>query len=167
MGRGRPHTRGRTRATPEDGATGPAPAGIGLLRRRLARDLRVFGHLPVSAQAGGTPGDARLCAAVGRDPRPVLLATAPVGRVAGLGPRGPARPARGPRLTKPMTITMRHHPRASGARARFKPPDWDWSGCGEVGWWPRGPWRETLLGPGGLRLDEWREEGRLTTVKSG
>ena len=28
-------------------------------------------------------------------------------------------------------------------------------------------WRQALLGPDGLRLDEWRAEGRLTTVKTG
>jgi tRNA A-37 threonylcarbamoyl transferase component Bud32 len=49
----------------------------------------------------------------------------------------------------------------------FRPPEWDWSQFGEVGWWTRGPWRETLLGPHGLRLEDWRQEGRLTTVKSG
>ena len=43
----------------------------------------------------------------------------------------------------------------------FKPPDWEWTGFGEIGWWVRGsPWREILLGPDGLRLDEWREAGR-------
>lgn len=66
-----------------------------------------------------------------------------------------------------MTMTMRREPMASVARPMFKPPDWDWSQYGEVGWWTRGPWRETLLGPAGLRLDEWRGAGRVTTVKSG
>jgi tRNA A-37 threonylcarbamoyl transferase component Bud32 len=49
----------------------------------------------------------------------------------------------------------------------FKPPEWRWAETGDVGWWLRGPWHETLLGPVGLRLDAWRDEGRLTTVKSG
>jgi tRNA A-37 threonylcarbamoyl transferase component Bud32 len=49
----------------------------------------------------------------------------------------------------------------------FKPPDWQWSQCGNVGWWHRWGWGEVLLGPGGLRLEEWRAEGRLTTIKSG
>jgi tRNA A-37 threonylcarbamoyl transferase component Bud32 len=51
----------------------------------------------------------------------------------------------------------------------FKPPEWEWSGFGEVGWWVRAgsPWRDRLLGPGGLRLDEWRAAGCVTTVKSG
>jgi hypothetical protein len=37
----------------------------------------------------------------------------------------------------------------------------------DVGWWIRGDWRDTLIGPAGLRLDEWRSEGRLTVVKTG
>jgi tRNA A-37 threonylcarbamoyl transferase component Bud32 len=50
----------------------------------------------------------------------------------------------------------------------FKPPDWEWwSNGGEVGWWFRDGWGDELLGPEGLRLPEWREEGRVTTVKSG
>ena len=49
----------------------------------------------------------------------------------------------------------------------FKPPEWQWTQTGDVGWWFRGPWNDALLGPTGLRLDEWRAEGRLTTVKSG
>jgi tRNA A-37 threonylcarbamoyl transferase component Bud32 len=51
----------------------------------------------------------------------------------------------------------------------FKPPAWEWSGFGEIGWWVRSgsPWRAVLLGPDGLRLDEWRAAGCLSTVKSG
>jgi serine/threonine protein kinase len=51
----------------------------------------------------------------------------------------------------------------------FKPPEWEWCGFGEVGWWVRAgsPWRDRLLGPAGLRLDEWRAAGCLDTVKSG
>jgi tRNA A-37 threonylcarbamoyl transferase component Bud32 len=51
----------------------------------------------------------------------------------------------------------------------FKPPEWEWTGFGEVGWWVRSgsPWRDILLGPAGLRLDEWRASGSLATVKSG
>jgi tRNA A-37 threonylcarbamoyl transferase component Bud32 len=51
----------------------------------------------------------------------------------------------------------------------FKPPGWEWSGFGEVGWWVRAgsPWREILLGDGGLRLDEWQAAGCVSTVKSG
>jgi tRNA A-37 threonylcarbamoyl transferase component Bud32 len=49
----------------------------------------------------------------------------------------------------------------------FKPPEWRWSQPGVVGWWVTGDWDEVLLGPEGLRLDDWRRQGRLTTVKSG
>jgi hypothetical protein len=49
----------------------------------------------------------------------------------------------------------------------FEPPAWHWRQQGDVGWWVRGDWRETLLGPAGLRLEEWRSEGRLTIVKTG
>jgi tRNA A-37 threonylcarbamoyl transferase component Bud32 len=49
----------------------------------------------------------------------------------------------------------------------FKPPDWDWSQAGEVGWWHRWGWGAVLVGPEGLRLNQWRAEGRLTTIKSG
>ena len=51
----------------------------------------------------------------------------------------------------------------------FKPPEWEWCGFGEVGWWVRAesPWRDLLLGPGGLRFDEWQAAGCVTTVKSG
>jgi tRNA A-37 threonylcarbamoyl transferase component Bud32 len=49
----------------------------------------------------------------------------------------------------------------------FKPPEWEWSQCGEIGWWHRWGWGQVLLGPDGLRLDQWRAEGRLSTIKSG
>ncbi len=51
----------------------------------------------------------------------------------------------------------------------FKPPEWEWSGFGEIGWWVRADsgWRDILLGPRGLRLEEWHEAGRVTAVKSG
>ncbi len=49
----------------------------------------------------------------------------------------------------------------------FKPPDWQWRQTPDVGWWYRDGWGEVLLGPEGLRLDEWRARGVLTTVKSG
>lgn len=62
-------------------------------------------------------------------------------------------------------------PAASGpadpATRMFKPPDWEWSRRGDVGWWCRAGWGEVLLGPDGLRLDRWRAEGRLATVKAG
>jgi tRNA A-37 threonylcarbamoyl transferase component Bud32 len=49
----------------------------------------------------------------------------------------------------------------------FQPPGWDWAQVGEIGWWVRPTWRETLIGPQGLRLDEWRHLGKLTTIKTG
>ena len=36
-----------------------------------------------------------------------------------------------------------------------------------IGWWSRDGWGEVLLGPDGLRLDEWRDQGCVTTIKSG
>ena len=54
---------------------------------------------------------------------------------------------------------------SEGIRRMFKPPDWEWSQFGDVGWWCRDGWGEVLLGAEGLRLEEWREEGRLTTIK--
>ena len=77
---------------------------------------------------------------------------------------------RRPGSTRPgkhMTITLVREPVAPDERPMFKPPEWHWTAVGEIGWWFRGPWNEMLLGPGGLRLDDWREEGRLTTVKAG
>lgn len=49
----------------------------------------------------------------------------------------------------------------------FKPPGWVFLEFGEVGWWVRTEWREALLGPDGLRLEEWRDSNRTTTVKTG
>jgi Ser/Thr protein kinase RdoA (MazF antagonist) len=49
----------------------------------------------------------------------------------------------------------------------FRRPAWDWVDDGATGWWVQPTWREALLGPNGLRLDQWRREGRLTTVKTG
>jgi serine/threonine protein kinase len=51
----------------------------------------------------------------------------------------------------------------------FKPPEWEWFSFGEIGWWVRAAsaWREDLLGPDGLRIDEWRRDGRIATIKSG
>lgn len=59
------------------------------------------------------------------------------------------------------------HGAQDAPKRMFKPPDWEWSQAGEVGWWHRFGYGAVLLGPRGLRLDEWREEGRLTTIKSG
>lgn len=49
----------------------------------------------------------------------------------------------------------------------FGPPEWDWAQTGDVGWWVRPDWRQALLGNRGLRLEEWRRNGRLTVVKTG
>jgi tRNA A-37 threonylcarbamoyl transferase component Bud32 len=49
----------------------------------------------------------------------------------------------------------------------FKPPGWRWVSFGEVGWWVLPDWESALLGPSGLRLDDWRRDGRLATVKTG
>jgi tRNA A-37 threonylcarbamoyl transferase component Bud32 len=49
----------------------------------------------------------------------------------------------------------------------FEPPEWRWAQAGDVGWWVRSEWEGALLGTSGLRLDEWRNEGRLRVVKSG
>ncbi|MDX2036506.1 MAG: lipopolysaccharide kinase InaA family protein [Isosphaeraceae bacterium] len=55
---------------------------------------------------------------------------------------------------------------AAGERM-FEPPTWAWSRSGDTGWWVLPAWRGALLDEGGLRLDRWRAEGRLTTVKTG
>jgi tRNA A-37 threonylcarbamoyl transferase component Bud32 len=57
--------------------------------------------------------------------------------------------------------------RLSPADRLFEPPAWQWRQADDVGWWVRGDWQETLIGPNGLRLEEWRSEGRLTVVKTG
>ncbi len=60
-------------------------------------------------------------------------------------------------------------PEAAAAMSRlFRAPDWEWRESGEVGWWVKPQWRESLLdGEGRLRLEEWRDAGRLKTVKEG
>ncbi len=65
-------------------------------------------------------------------------------------------------------ITMLHSESAAhGVKRMFRPPEWQWTQTGDVGWWIRGPWNEMLLGPRGLRLEEWQAAGCLATVKSG
>jgi tRNA A-37 threonylcarbamoyl transferase component Bud32 len=50
----------------------------------------------------------------------------------------------------------------------FRAPHWDWAKPpGEFGWWVRPEWRDALIGPSGLRIDEWRASGRLATIKTG
>lgn len=67
----------------------------------------------------------------------------------------------------PETRTA-HAPTIVDASARpFRAPAWDWADAGPLGWWVRPDWREVLIGPRGLRLDEWRDQGRLTVVKTG
>jgi len=71
-----------------------------------------------------------------------------------------------PPVARPAaTIGDREVP--AGPKRMFKPPDWDWSQAGEVGWWHRWGWGAVLLGPEGLRLSEWQQEGWVTTIKSG
>ena len=53
------------------------------------------------------------------------------------------------------------------AERLFGPPEWSWIQTGDVGWWVRADWRDPLIGPKGLRLDEWRRDGRLAVVKTG
>ena len=49
----------------------------------------------------------------------------------------------------------------------FGPPEWQWASTADVGWWVRADWQQPLLGASGLRLDEWKEQGRLTVIKKG
>jgi tRNA A-37 threonylcarbamoyl transferase component Bud32 len=60
--------------------------------------------------------------------------------------------------------------RAPGGRRAgriFGPPEWVWTQSGDVGWWVHADWQHALLGPDGIRLDEWRARGRLEVVKTG
>jgi tRNA A-37 threonylcarbamoyl transferase component Bud32 len=63
-------------------------------------------------------------------------------------------------------IFTRTPPAPRGLRM-FGPPEWHWAQTGDVGWWVRADWQRGLLGPDGLRLDEWRRQGRLAVVKKG
>jgi tRNA A-37 threonylcarbamoyl transferase component Bud32 len=56
---------------------------------------------------------------------------------------------------------------ARGPERLFSPPEWLWDQSGDVGWWVRSDWHPSLLGDHGLRLDEWRRDGRLEVVKKG
>ena len=49
----------------------------------------------------------------------------------------------------------------------FEPPAWNWSKADDTGWWVRADWAAALLLEGRLPLDEWKQSGRLTTVKRG
>jgi tRNA A-37 threonylcarbamoyl transferase component Bud32 len=49
----------------------------------------------------------------------------------------------------------------------FAPPRWCWRQAGDIGWWVRSDWQDALLGPVGLRLEDWRREGLVSVVKTG
>ena len=66
-----------------------------------------------------------------------------------------------------MVSRLREIQACDGIRRMFKPPEWEWSQTGDVGWWSRDGWGDVLLSAHGLRLDEWREEGRLAIINSG
>jgi serine/threonine protein kinase len=55
--------------------------------------------------------------------------------------------------------------RPDSAEGLFEPPEWRWAQTGDVGWWVRADWQADLIGPEGLRLDEWGRQGRLTVIK--
>lgn len=55
----------------------------------------------------------------------------------------------------------------SSRRPHFLPGRWDRISSGRVTWRVDPAWREGLLGERGLRLEEWKAQGRLVTVKSG
>ena len=66
-----------------------------------------------------------------------------------------------------MASRLREIQASDGIRRMFKPPEWEWSQFSDVGWWSRDGWGDVLLGKAGLRLDEWREQGKLAIIKSG
>ncbi|APW63369.1 lipopolysaccharide kinase InaA family protein [Paludisphaera borealis] len=66
-----------------------------------------------------------------------------------------------------MNSTLPTRRSQTASKRMFKPPDWRFVQAGDVGWWVHEPWRDLLLDSIGLRLDQWRAEGRVTTVKSG
>ncbi len=66
-----------------------------------------------------------------------------------------------------MNLPFRKAPALSLPDRLFQPPRWQWTQAGEVGWWVCGDWRDALIGPSGLRLEEWRRRGKLTIVKDG
>jgi tRNA A-37 threonylcarbamoyl transferase component Bud32 len=71
-----------------------------------------------------------------------------------------------PRGPIPHRQLPQRQPRTPGRP--FKRPEWEWikPQGSAVGWWLRPGWRDALLGPEGLRLEQWRSEGRLELVKS-
>lgn len=65
----------------------------------------------------------------------------------------------------PPTATP-DEPREPG-EVLFDAPGWDRERAGDIRWRVRQEWRGALIGPGGLRLEQWRRDGTLTTVKAG
>jgi len=65
----------------------------------------------------------------------------------------------------PPPPAARAAPRGEGAL--FNAPEWDRARTGDVSWRVLRGWTAALIGPGGLRLDQWRREGSLATVKAG
>ena len=58
-------------------------------------------------------------------------------------------------------MLFRKIPRPAPSERLFEPPGWVWTRSGDVGWWVRADWLDALIGPDGLRLDEWRRGGRV------
>src|SRR6185312_11533181 len=180
VGRSRPATRARLRNAPPDGPRRAPRRRDGLLDRGLVRDVRQLddrrgaphrrrargdtegrssreGRRPVRPRAPGPPGPNQIQSQAGW---PTMSVCTSPDRTAG-APGADVAPAAGPTGD------------ADGGGAplprMFKPPAWEWTGFGEVGWWVRAgsPWRDVLLGPDGLRLEEWRAAGCVSVIKSG
>jgi serine/threonine protein kinase len=75
------------------------------------------------------------------------------------------RPAPITRTTRTIQVATRDVPQAESRM--FREPEWSWRKAGDVGWWVVPRWRETLIGPTGLRIEEWRSRGALSIVKEG
>lgn len=73
-------------------------------------------------------------------------------------------------MSSTLTAPAAHGTRPPKPQARlplFRTPEWAWRQVGCVGWWVQEGWQDVLLGPSGLRLDEWQSQNRLTTIKTG
>ena len=70
-------------------------------------------------------------------------------------------------MNRPSQEPAAHPSRPIKRERLFEAPGWDWSRSGDTGWWIRPDWRDVLLGDGGLKIDEWKRLGRLTTIKTG
>lgn len=64
-----------------------------------------------------------------------------------------------------MSLDLAHSAERVGPSRLFRAPDFRWVDVDGVGWWVRTELGEELIGPSGLRLEEWRGEGRLREVK--